>query len=308
MKQRKSLTHTLNDLVKAGVLSSEQSEDIAHAPRWSYTPRELLSYLAALIITVGVIRTVAAALVDVSETAIATLLYLLAFVTGAVSVRLRGKSDIQSRVSEILEIATTLSAAIATGIVCNVADLEMKWSVAVIALVAIGWGLFRSNKSEIVGAILISAGVPTFIVSFAAGLDENNGRLLGLLMVVGGSLLIFQGTRVMGFAFAPRAAGSLYVLIGAMTLGSDFGGVGRAIPLVIGAVLFGVGIQRLAPEMLLAGAFCVLAGLLSIVFETIDNDIAQGLAIVASGLVVLVVLGAQMKRTVSRSRTETPAA
>jgi hypothetical protein len=255
-----------------------------------------------------VIRTVAAALVDVSETAIATLLYLLAFVTGAVSVRLRGKSDIQSRVSEILEIATTLSAAIATGIVCNVADLEMKWSVAVIALVAIGWGLFRSNKSEIVGAILISAGVPTFIVSFAAGLDENNGRLLGLLMVVGGSLLIFQGTRVMGFAFAPRAAGSLYVLIGAMTLGSDFGGVGRAIPLVIGAVLFGVGIQRLAPEMLLAGAFCVLAGLLSIVFETIDNDIAQGLAIVASGLVVLVVLGAQMKRTVSRSRTETPAA
>jgi hypothetical protein len=308
MKQRKSLTHTLNDLVKAGVLSSEQSEDIAHAPRWSYTPRELLSYLAALIITVGVIRTVAAALVDVSETAIATLLYLLAFVTGAVSVRLRGKSDIQSRVSEILEIATTLSAAIATGIVCNVADLEMKWSVAVIALVAIGWGLFRSNKSEIVGAILISAGVPTFIVSFAAGLDENNGRLLGLLMVVGGSLLIFQGTRVMGFAFAPRAAGSLYVLIGAMTLGSDFGGVGRAIPLVIGAVLFGVGIQRLAPEMLLAGAFCVLAGLLSIVFETIDNDIAQGLAIVASGLVVLGVLGVQMRRAVSQSKTDAPTA
>jgi hypothetical protein len=308
MKQRKSLTHTLNDLVEAGVLSSAQSEDIAHAPRWPYTPRELLSYLAALIITVGVIRTVAAALVDVSETAIATLLYLLAFVTGAVSVRLRGKSDIQSRVSEILEIATTLSAAIATGIVCNVADLEMKWSVAVIALVAIGWGLFRSNKSEIVGAILVSAGVPTFIVSFAAGLDENNGRLLGLLMVVGGSLLIFQGTRVMGFAFAPRAAGSLYVLIGAMTLGSDFGGVGRAIPLVIGAVLFAVGIQRLAPELLLAGAFCVLAGLLSIVFETIEDDVVQGLAIVASGLVVLGVLGVQMRRAVSQSKTETPTA
>ena len=306
MKQRKSLANTLNDLIESGVLSTKQSEEILHAPRWSYTPRELLSYLAALIIAVGVIRTVAAALVDVSETAIATLLYLLALVTGAVSVRLRGKSDIQSRVSEILEIATTLSAAIATGIVCNVADLEMKWSVAVIALVAIGWGLYRSNKSEIVGAILISAGVPTFIVSFAAGLDENNGRLLGLLMVIGGSLLIFQGTRVMGFAFAPRAAGSLYVLIGAMTLGSDFGAAGRAIPLVIGAVLFGVGIQRLAPEMLLAGAFCVLAGLLSIVFETIDNDIAQGLAIVASGLVVLVVLGAQMKRAVSRSKTDAP--
>lgn len=306
MKQRVSLSETLNNHVSSGVLTEEQALHILHAPRWSYTPRELLSYLAALIITVGVIRTVAAALVDVSKTAIAALLYLLAFVTGVVSVRLRGKSDIQSRVSEILEIATTLSAAIATGIVCNVADLEMKWSVAAIALVAIGWGLFRSNKSEIVGAILISAGVPTFIVSFAAGLDENNGRLLGLLMVVGGSLLIFQGTRVMGFAFAPRAAGSLYVLIGAMTLGSDFGGAGRAIPLVIGAVLFGVGIQRLAPEMLLAGAFCVLAGLLSIVFETIDNDIAQGLAIVASGLVVLAVLGAQMKRAVSQSKTETP--
>ena len=91
-----------------------------------------------------------------------------------------------------------------------------------------------------------------------------------------------------------------------MTLGSDIGGVGRAIPLLIGAVLFAAGTQRLAPEMLLAGAFCVLAGLLSIVFETIDNDIAQGLAIVASGLIVLAVLAAQMKRAVSRSKTETP--
>jgi uncharacterized membrane protein len=59
---------------------------------------------------------------------------------------------------------------------------------------------------------------------------------------------------------------------------------------------------------LLAGAFCVLAGLLSIVFETIDNDIAQGLAIVASGLVVLAVLGTQMKRAVSRSKTDAPTA
>ena len=308
MKQRKSLTHTLNDLVEAGVLSSEQSEDITNAPRLAYTPRELLSYLAALIITVGVIRTVAGALTDVSETAIATLLYLLAVVTAAAAFRLSGRSDTQSRVSEVLEIASTLSAAIATGIVCNLLDFEMKWSVAIVALVAIGWGLFRASDSEIVGAILMSAGMPVFIVAFAAGLDEDNSQLMGLFMIVGGGLLIFQGTRVMGFSFAPRAAGSLYVLIGAMVLGSDFGGVGRAIPLLIGMALFAVGTQRLAPEMLLAGAFCVLAGLLSIVFETIDDDVVQGLAIVASGLVVLAVLGVQMRRAVSQSKTETPTA
>jgi len=308
MKQRKSLTHTLNDLVEAGVLSSAQSEDIAHAPRWPYTPRELLSYLAALIITVGVIRTVAAALVDVSETAIAALLYLLAVATAIVSALLRGKSDIRSRVSEVFEIVTVLSVAIATGILCHVAELEMKWSVAVIALVVIGWGLFRASQSEIVGAITMSAAMPVFIVAFAAGLDEDNSQLMGLFMIVGGGLLIFQGTRVMGFSFAPRAAGSLYVLIGAMVLGSDFGGAGRAIPLLIGMALFAVGIQRLAPELLLAGAFCVLAGLLSIVFETIEDDVVQGLAIVASGLVVLGVLGVQMRRAVSQSKTETPTA
>lgn len=308
MKQRVSLPETLNDHVSSGVLTEEQALHILHAPRWSYTPRELLSYLAALIITVGVIRTVAAALVDVSESTIAVLMYLLAAVIGGVSFRLKDKSEIQSRISEVLEVAATLSAAIATGIVCDIANLELQWSVAVIALVVVGWGLFRSNESEIVGAILISAGVPTFIVSFAAGLDENNSRLLGILMVIGGGLLILQGTRTMGFSFAPRAAGSLYVLIGAMTLGSDIGGAGRAIPLLIGAVLFAAGTQRLAPEMLLAGAFCVLAGLLSIVFETIDNDIAQGLAIVASGLIVLAVLAAQMKRAVSRSKTDAPTA
>ena len=127
------------------MLSSEQSEDITNAPRLAYTPRELLSYLAALIITVGVIRTVAGALTDVSETAIATLLYLLAVVTAAAAFRLGGRSDTQSRVSEVLEIASTLSAAIATGIVCNLLDFEMKWSVAIVALVAIGWGLFRAR-------------------------------------------------------------------------------------------------------------------------------------------------------------------
>ena len=154
----------------------------------------------------------------------------------------------------------------------------------------------------------MSAAMPVFIVAFAAGLNEDDTQLLGLFMIIGGGLLIFQGTRIMGFSFAPRAAGSLYVLIGAMTLGSDFGAAGRVIPLLIGAVLFGVGIQRLAPELLLAGAFCVLAGLLSIVFETIEDDVVQGLAIVASGLVVLGVLGVQMRRAVSQSKTETPTA
>jgi len=124
MKQRVSLPETLNDHVSSGVLTEEQALHILHAPRWSYTPRELLSYLAALIITVGVIRTVAAALVDVSESTIAVLMYLLAAVIGGVSFRLKDKSEIQSRISEVLEVAATLSAAIATGIVCDIANLE----------------------------------------------------------------------------------------------------------------------------------------------------------------------------------------
>jgi membrane protein implicated in regulation of membrane protease activity len=74
----------------------------------------------------------------------------------------------------------------------------------------------------------------------------------------------------------------------------------RPAPIIAGAILFAAGTIVLAPEMLVAGAFCVVAGVVMTVMEWINNEMAQGLVIIATGLVVLGVLSAQMRRAVNR--------
>jgi intracellular septation protein A len=74
----------------------------------------------------------------------------------------------------------------------------------------------------------------------------------------------------------------------------------RPTPIATGAVLFALGALLLAPEMLVAGAFCIVAGIIMTTVEWIDNEMAQGLVIIATGLVVLGALTIQMKRAVNR--------
>ena len=97
------------------------------------------------------------------------------------------------------------------------------------------------------------------------------------------------------------------MIIGSMTLGTDLGGAGLFIPLAVGIVMFAAGSTLLTPEMLLAGAFCVVAGVVLPTNEWIENDLARGLVVVATGLVVLVAVGAQLRRKVSRPAPGVPA-
>jgi hypothetical protein len=60
-----------------------------------------------------------------------------------------------------------------------------------------------------------------------------------------------------------------------------------------------VGSTRIAPENLVAGALCVIVGIVMTVTEFIDNELVQSLVIISSGLAVLLVLGAQIRRRVT---------
>jgi hypothetical protein len=126
-------------------------------------------------------------------------------------------------------------------------------------------------------------------------------------MLVSAAALIVVGLQDVGAPFVARAVGSLYAIIGSMTLGTDIGGVGLFIPLVVGVVLFAAGTSLLTPEMLVAGAFCVVAGVVMTTSEWIDNELARGLVVVATGLVVLAALTTQMRRQVSRPTPGAPA-
>ena len=67
-----------------------------------------------------------------------------------------------------------------------------------------------------------------------------------------------------------------------------------------GIALFVIGTKFLESETLVAGAFCIVTGVVMTVNQSIDNDMAQGLVIIGTGVVMLVVLTAQMKRISNR--------
>ena len=83
---------------------------------------------------------------------------------------------------------------------------------------------------------------------------------------------------------------------------------GKPIPIAVGAALFVLGASTLHPEFLVAGAIAIVVGVVMTVGEWVHNDMAQGLVIIATGLVMLAVLTAQMRRAVNRPAPGKPAA
>jgi hypothetical protein len=150
-------------------------------------------------------------------------------------------------------------------------------------------------------------GVNGIAISLGALIDSNRAWAAGGLMLISGSFLIYMGTTKIGVPYFSRAVGALFVVIGSITLGTDVAN-GRVIPIVAGIALFTVGTTLLMPELLIAGAFCIVTGIVMTVTRWINNDMAQGLVIIGTGVVMLIVLSAQMKRISNRQAPGIPAA
>jgi hypothetical protein len=299
MDQRKSRNEVLDEFVAQGVLSEEQACDIADAPQWSFSVRELITYLAALIIAVGVIRILAIAFEDASEVAIVTALYIGAAATGFASWKLSSGSEIRDRLSEVLELAAVGCAGGATAVLLSNTELRGEFIGLMLTSAALLWGLYRCRTSRFAGTVALCVGANGVAISLGALIDSDRAWAAGVLMVVSGLSLAYVGTKRIGADYIARAVGSLFVVIGSIALGSDVAN-GRAIPIVTGVVLFAAGTKFLTPEMLIAGAFCIVTGVVMSVTRWINNDLAQGLVIIATGVVMLIVLSAQMKRISNR--------
>jgi len=127
MEQEKTQRDLLDDLVSRGVIDANQADNIANAPRWSFTIRELVTYLGSLIIAAGVLRLLALAFKDASVGVIATALYVVAVLAGVASWKLSSGSEIRQRFAEVLELGALGAATGATGIVLDQADMRGEW-------------------------------------------------------------------------------------------------------------------------------------------------------------------------------------
>lgn len=307
MEQNKTQREMLDGLVDRGAITEDQAKDIMSAPRWSFSIRELVSYLAALIIAAGVVRLLAYALKDASVGTIAVALYVLAAALGAASWKLSSGSEVRQRLAEVFELGALGAAAGATAIVLDQADMRSEWIGVLLTGAITVWGIVRCRQARFAGTAALSAGTVGLAISLSALIDVENQFLNGGLLLAAGAVLVAAGLTHIGSQQLARAVGSLFIIIGSITIGSaeDWS---RPASIITGAVLFGAGTVLLAPEMLVAGAFCVVVGVVMTVVEWVENDLAQGLVIIATGLVVLGVLSVQMKRAVSRPMPGAPVA
>lgn len=305
MEQKQTRQEVLGDLVRDGAITAEQADRIVHAPTLSFTMRELVTYLASLIIAVGVFRILAIALEDASQAAISAGLYVVATGSALASWKLSSGSVVRRRFAEVLELGALGAFLGASAIWMLETPLDERW-VGVICFAATSvWGWYRCAATSFAGTVALAVGVPALGGTLGALTESDSPWITSLFAGVPGVILIVAGTRRIGAAVLARATGSLFYVIGAMSFGAGLS-YGKVAPIVLGAALFAVGATLLTPEMLVAGAFLVVAGVVMSVVRWVSNDLAQGLVIIATGLAVLAVLSMQMRRAVSRPGPGTP--
>jgi hypothetical protein len=300
MEQRKSQDEVLKQFVSDGHLTSEQADEIAKAPILAVTARELVSYLAAILITIGVGFMVAGLVANVPQAGIAVLLYVVAAALAFFSHKFSSATSEKQRVGEVLEIASVLAVAVASGILLDTTSMRSELYACILSIGAGIWGTLRASRSQFSGAVMTSVSVPIAIMSSSSMMDLNgddNRLVVGLMLLVGGAGLLYIGMRKIGFALLPRASGSLLIVIGSITLANVFSmGFGGLIPIGIGTALFALGSRERSPENLLTGALGIIVGVIMTIAYWIPGNLLQGLAIIGCGVVMLLVLRKQLAR------------
>jgi hypothetical protein len=300
MDQRKSQDEVLKQFVSDGHLTSEQADEIAQAPILAFSARELVSYLAAILITIGVGFMVAGLVVNVPQAGIAVLLYVVAAALGYFSRKLSSGTSEKQRAGDVLEIAAVLGAVVASGILFDMTNMRSELYVCILAIATGTWGVLRASRSHFSGSVLMTASVPVAIMSSTSMMSLNgdsNSIVIGLLLMVGGLGLIYMGMRHIGFGLLPRSVGSLLIVIGSIMFVDVLpSGIGGLIPLGIGAALFTLGSRERSPENLLAGAFGIIVGVIITVVHWLPGNLLQGLAIIGCGVALLLVLRKQLAR------------
>ncbi|MFM9132776.1 MAG: hypothetical protein ACKORY_08740, partial [Actinomycetota bacterium] len=132
MTERETRQHVLERYVSSGRLTEGEADEIRSAPEWSFTVRELFSYLAGIIMLSGVIRIIALAFKDASQEVIGSVIVMVGVLLAGVAWKLPRRSDAWSRLAEVVEVASLVALGGGTGVLLDLTDLSSKTIVLVI--------------------------------------------------------------------------------------------------------------------------------------------------------------------------------
>lgn len=286
--RRSSLPEVLSELVSEKQISPEQSKRILEAPRFSFDARELLYYLAGLIVTVGVVRLVVVIFSDASTMSVIAALYLASILFTFGAWRSQQAHGWIARLGEILELLAALSGAIATGVLLR-EQVELSGEVAAMipasAAALLGVIRIKSTKfaatAEMIPSLLVVGGC-------ASALLDWSGPSGSFPVMIAAAVLVLIGTLNLQWPLAFRAVGAYTLLMTAPQWVGDRGSLGGlAITLSIGIALFALGAVNMWLELLIAGGLTITIGISVFVFKNVDNEVLQGVTVVALGLLVI---------------------
>jgi len=287
MERRRTQREILKSLIAAGKLTEQEATAVRTAPEWVVPIKELVMYLGGLLVVAGLIRIAVYAFEDASTVIISMAFYVVALVTGFFAFRLRKRTGAWHRFSEVLELGSMLTAALATGILITDAGLRGEVSAIICSSATFLWSLWRLRSTKMVGAI--GAGPSIFIVAIMVtseidALQDQPPYLVG----IAGLVLVALGFLTVPLATLLRVFGLILVAQSAIAMaGYHHGGFAVIVPIGLGAAAYAYGAVKFQVEMLIVGAVMIIAGVAMFSMLNIDNDIAQGLVISATGLVLL---------------------
>lgn len=296
MDRRETQRQYLDRLVQTGRLDRETADSIRTAPVWSFTIRELFSYLAGLIILSGVIRVIAEVFRGASKGAIATVLLVAALALAAGAYRMPKGTDILARLAEVIEAGSIVSFAGSAAIYLSMTDLKAESIVVIIAVPLVAWGWWRSTDARFVGSVALCVGVPMFALGSAQLLRSDSPVFLACSALTAGAVLWLAGQRDVSAAVLQRLDGCYFVLMGSFILAGELNSAGKVIPIVTGAILFVLGSSTMQVESLGAGAIGITVGTTIAMGDWLPSEFTRGLTTIAVGVAMLLAVGAQLKR------------
>ena len=303
-EQHSSFNEELERLVETGSLNPEQAEKLREAPRWYISLREILSYLGAIFILIGAIRTVAAVLKDASPMSIAALLYLAGGAVLATALYFHQKSGALKRAAEVLELVGLGLVAAAVAVTLNESDFRGEHIALILGAAGLAWGIFRCRVAQFAGTIVLCAGWIAVCASSISLLDPSERISALLFILVGLALLAFSHTHP-NFEFAPRTAGALAMMIAAQSVRAEGSAWWAAVPLAICALVFLYSAISLRAELLIISAVMTTVSMGVFTARVVHNDVASGLLMTATGAALVVVSVMLLKEHRSQSGLQT---
>ena len=285
---RLSQPEVLEQLVRTGRLTDSEAELIEKAPRFSLPTREIVGYLGGLLVLVGAARLVIAVFEDASRLSIAATLYVVALLAGYAAALFQKRAGAWHRFGEVLELITLGAAATASGLILREFELSGEWSALIPAAIVVAWSLVRIRFAEFAAAISLPAS--SMVVAGTIGsLVRANDEMTALPFLLVGLIMVLIGTQEISSPTLLRAIGGMIVLMAGPGWSAGREGWEGVLPVVaIGAIVFAIGATHMWLELIPTSSLVIVISVVNFIVRKVDNEVLQGVTIVATGLTVLI--------------------